>query len=105
MRLRWDSVTASLGKPCLPRGSRSFNLLERLLEVTRQTVEEGSRPLGSFFPKMSLWEKEGGWWGASYCSFCWPASLAVAAIPARKLKPMQGRKLPIQLSTEPAGGS
>src|SRR5215203_6753265 len=42
MRLRWDSVTASLGKPCLPRGSRSFNLAERLVEGTSKTVEESS---------------------------------------------------------------
>src|SRR4051794_7127003 len=40
MRLRWDSVTASLGNPCLPRGSRSFNFAERLLEATPQTVGE-----------------------------------------------------------------
>jgi hypothetical protein len=34
MRLRWDSVTASLGRPCLPLGSRSFNFDARLLEAT-----------------------------------------------------------------------
>src|SRR5262245_55024403 len=48
MRLRWDSVTASLGKPCLPRGSRSFAFAERRLENTSQTVEESRNPVGDF---------------------------------------------------------
>ena len=43
MRLRWDSVTASRGRPCRPRGSRSFNSGARRSEATPLTVEEGWR--------------------------------------------------------------
>src|SRR4051794_23994770 len=43
MRCRWDSVTASRGNPCRPRGRRSLTLTARLPEATPRTVEQWSR--------------------------------------------------------------